>query len=640
MKNTISTIDSDRMRIARTVLCRYLERYPAENQTFTCIGPECHFIAEIENFVNNIGWKNISKGEFRSQNIDCLMVTVETDHDTENYVFNFINEKSCPLILLNIRNLKKTPVYATVENFGYRLLFEVNEISYLYKPEKRQELITEDLFLGSDSIRHLLGSGWRKVGLIPPNTLASHAMVMAYDLLVPQRFDIAMKHIYARLSLLDAAKDWREYVYFQQAVRITGGGGELYEYDGTGKKGKEVFLENFNRLLTDVEPSELPPVSVDKSLIAYDGSHRIAAAIAKKRLVNCIKIDAVATNCADYEFYRTVKSGHLPCPDEVLDEAAIEYCRIKDTAAIALIFPTVLSEGNALSELARLGKIVYRKNIKVSPEMGAEILKQVYLGQPWLQSESESSGFLHKWKSCFPYSGELRVILIDQFDQSALRSGKERIRNLYKLGNHSIHITDTWDETLLAARALFNSNSLKVMNMGIKFDSVFSSQLFEYRMWIESHGLDQESFCVGGSSVLGLMGLRQCNDLDFLYIDDQSDLPERPKNIDYHNDKSEGYYPLSLQDIIADPRNHFWYMGVKFCAPGIIMGMKSSRNTPKDRLDVALLKSRIASYEKKEQIGSVFTWALRGYAYVRLYQYKLMIYIKNKLRPLLVMLRK
>jgi len=234
-----------------------------------------------------------------------------------------------------------------------------------------------------------------------------------------------------------------------------------------------------------------------------------------------------------------------------------------------------------------------RKSI-LSPEAGGALLRQVYLGYPWLNDSSDNPDFLHKQRSCFPFSGVLRVLLLDRFDPKGLRAAKESIRSVYGLGNHSIHITDSSEETLRTARTAFNQNSIEALRMGIGNFPGFHEQLFALRDWMQLNAIDEDLVCVDGSAVLSVLGLRECRDLDFLYHGDPSSLPPQPERVDCHNDQ-EKYHAHKIEDIVGDPRLHFWYMGVKFCTPGLIRDMKCNRGQSKDRVDVIMLQSKLPS---------------------------------------------
>lgn len=621
--------------VARGILRAYFDRYPSAARVFVCTG-ETEYTADIGSILGEaFGWMEIESSSVDDVDIGCLLISVQHENITEPDL-TLLESKLPPLVILSVsKSGGKTPAFALMEDHGYRMLCERYQAAYFHRESQPAIVATEGSSLGDDEIRSALGSSWWRLGKLPGDTRVDLAAVDPRILLIAKRFDIAIKGHYGRLWLNSAARSWREYVYSHHALRITGGSPEIAEYDGIGKKGLEAFLDSFHSLLGELEPVEIQPVPVDPGYVSFDGSHRIAAAIATGRSIEIAKIDAEATNNASASFFQSDTHGHPPCPTDVLDEAAIEYCRIKDTAAIALVFPTARSDELAVQELSAVGNIVYRKTITMTPEAGGALLKQVYLGQPWLQEEAAESGFSYKQKSCFPFLGELWVILLDGVPPESLRAAKDRIRNGYGVGSHSIHITDSSDETLRLARTLFNANSVDLLNNGIEPSSAFVERLFGYRDWLEASGIDDEAVAIDGSAILDLLGLRPSNDLDFLYHGDPADLPETPLEIDNHNQVAS-FHEYPIDEIVGDPRLHCWYMGVKFCAPRVIRAMKLNRKEPKDLQDVAMLDERIRPTRK----GS-WVWRVRQVIAERLqyWRSRLIWRVKNRLRPLVHRLR-
>ena len=80
------------------------------------------------------------------------------------------------------------------------------------------------------------------------------------------------------------------------------------------------------------------------------------------------------------------------------------------------------------------------------------------------------------------------------------------------------------------------------------------------------------------------MGCRKINDIDFHYAKNYTKLPKYPENIQDHSSQIK-YYLNNVDDLIYDPRNYFWYMGLKFCSPKIIYKMKLNRGEFKDLID-------------------------------------------------------
>ena len=83
-------------------------------------------------------------------------------------------------------------------------------------------------------------------------------------------------------------------------------------------------------------------------------------------------------------------------------------------------------------------------------------------------------------------------------------------------------------------------------------------------------------------------GLRDGKDLDFLH---HFSLPAGglPPELGSHNEYAE-LYGASVDDLIYDPANHFYFSGFKFVALPVIARMKKARGEPKDRSDLALIR--------------------------------------------------
>ena len=99
----------------------------------------------------------------------------------------------------------------------------------------------------------------------------------------------------------------------------------------------------------------------------------------------------------------------------------------------------------------------------------------------------------------------------------------------------------------------------------------------------------KHDFCVDASAVLSAYGLRDCGDLDFLHL---NNLGYLAPSISCHN-KEIRFYTVPKNDVIYDPRLHFYCHGVKFASLGIIREMKKNRDEHKDRIDVKLIEGVI-----------------------------------------------
>ena len=617
-----------------------MNKYLLENQiqsskkgiTYFKIRPN-EDLVELTPFFKKLGWRKKNELTVNKSitTVNCLLVLVE-NIELSQLIQKIKKYPQTQLVFLKTNNTVKKKIYfELLEKKGFRLIFERKKINYFTNIGFTLKKISLDLALGDNQVQLILQASQRRIRKLPKKTTVDILSVKAPLLLVPERFDIAIKAHYARLYLDKLAPSWREYAYSEQAIRITGPGNDIKEYDGTGKSGIQQFLCEFHRLISATEPDKIPIVPVDNNWVAFDGSHRIAAAIATKRDIQVARIHNNSKSIAQSEFFKSTLNGHITCPDEILDEAAIEYCRLKSGLVLALIFPSVDSEIAAIRELEKVGKIVYKKNILLTPGEGAGLLRQAYLGHDWVENSGNTEGFINKIKACFPFTGLLRVVLLDSCKSSLIRSCKGRIRDFYNVGNHSIHIADGDDEVLRMARVLFNDNSIKLLGY-LGTLPFFHKLLFDFRDWIERNSLDEELFCIDGSSVLSMLNLRECRDLDFIFHGSPEQLPLEPRLINCHNESSY-YYNHSISDIIGDPRLHCWYMGIKFCTPSLILKMKQNRGEQKDFVDIKLLTK--LKLEKSNINEKLKFQIVRSLAFFYVHIFKLKNYLKKLLRPLI-----
>ena len=101
-----------------------------------------------------------------------------------------------------------------------------------------------------------------------------------------------------------------------------------------------------------------------------------------------------------------------------------------------------------------------------------------------------------------------------------------------------------------------------------------------FRQWLQQEDIDPKDVCIDGSAVLSVYGLRDCADLDFLYFG--LSIGTSDKLIDCHNYhyqelKEQMNLTQSINDIIYDSQNHFYFSGIKFCSLELMKDIKSKR---------------------------------------------------------------
>ena len=267
-----------------------------------------------------------------------------------------------------------------------------------------------------------------------------------------------------------------------------------------------------------------------------------------------------------------------------------------------MLFPSVNFRSDNIRRceaiLEENGKIVWTKNVHFKNDGPTNLMREIYTEEEWLGNyENKFKGARKKAELCskkpkyFFLGSEYPVrFFIVEFDSLDIATKtKEEIRNLFDLGNHSVHINDTHEETVRVANIAFNDNSIHFLNNSqIKNYSRFFRLLDQYKKWLAENALDQECFCIDASAVMAVYGIREARDVDFLHSGYDGITTDIEK-VGSHNDWSE-HYPTSIDNLVFNPENYFYHQNLKFTTLDILSQMKENRNEKKDRVDVKLIR--------------------------------------------------
>lgn len=191
--------------------------------------------------------------------------------------------------------------------------------------------------------------------------------------------------------------------------------------------------------------------------------------------------------------------------------------------------------------------------------------------------------------------------------------------------HYSHHINDFHEESIDLGRIVLNNNTLKLMQHfkwgGLKG---FHTKFNNFKKYLKRNKIDNDKILIYNSAILGPFGLREPSDIDFLQLDKKLIKQHSlPPDIDIQNkyfkrgymilqNKNKAQYmednprfmhnvstnspeiiwKLSLNDIIFNPKNYYYYLGIKFMEPKIFQKVKKIRGRPKD-LDQVKLVSKL-----------------------------------------------
>jgi hypothetical protein len=397
------------------------------------------------------------------------------------------------------------------------------------------------------------------------------------ELLQHDRFDLAVKLCGARLSDAGCSFGWELYSRHIHAFSE----GMYVEPEDQDKTSLDDFKKEFDDIRNDISLKgfdyKKSVVPVTESFRLLNGSHRVSSAILCSKNIVVVSLP-LPVPCYDYKYFldKGMKEADL-------EMAALEFLRCSKDCYVALVWPSAKGENDFLD--GSFNRLVYKKELSLTSLGRHNLITQVYKGAKWLGGvENNFSGAWGKINECFDSNNKVRVYVFQSDSLPDVVKIKEKIRDYFGIGNSSVHITDTKVEAEELGKILLNKNSIDFMNYALPWKYNFIGQsIEEAKSYFLSHNIDTDSVVFDSGSVLSLYGLRDTNDIDILSIENiySSPFDLHDEEISYHNKRKE--------DLIYDPENFFYFMGLKFLSLSQIRAMKKNRRTLKDLDDLVLI---------------------------------------------------
>lgn len=409
------------------------------------------------------------------------------------------------------------------------------------------------------------------------------------ELIQAQRFDLGAKLLYGRYLLQGIYSDFGEDVYREHLQVFNGMSEEEKKGFPDFKNSFQTLLQNLKERGFDSNTSLLP---IDAQGVIVDGAHRVAACALLNQSI-CTLVTSRPSNRYDSAWFLSRGLSR-----DTADAMACEYIRWKPHSILITLFPAAVGkEGEVISLLNSTGNIVYQKDFELQGDAPTLLIWQMYRHETWVgDAEVKWAGATHKAKGCFPLGkGTVRTYLFEPHQQADLKKLKATIRDLYGVGNHSVHINDTHRETKLLGSIYFNANSLHFLN-NAKLNAFpnFLKLFSQFQAGLVAQKKNEDEVCIDGSAVMSAYGIRDCRDIDFIHhgVDDLNF--GNPALIGSHN-KCSSYHATDYEDILNHPKNHFYFHGIKFTSLALVMAMKQNRGEGKDSVDIQLIRPFLAN---------------------------------------------
>jgi len=444
----------------------------------------------------------------------------------------------------------------------------------------------------ASSIKPLLEDGFRN-DLIDKTYVSK--TINAKDFLTHVRFDLAFKLLYLEIRDKDIATARRVYKEHIRAFSL----GKFTEPGNEKKNSIEKFFEEFDSIFENIRINDFDSkntlIPLSKNGLIANGAHRIASAIFLNKNVECVDIGTY-DQTYDYKFFY---NRNVPRQD--LDAAATKFVEYSDNTYIAFIWPTAQGYDKKIEKI--IPNIVYRKDIVLNFNGAHNLLSQIYYGEDWLgTAKNNFIGAQVKVMECFKTFRPVRIVAFQSESLNEVFKIKEKIRNVFNVGKHSIHITDTKEEAVRVARVVFNDNGVHFLNYAKPNKHLsFHKKMDKYKKLLVENKINQDSAIFGGDATLSVYGIREVPS-DCILLNNSNKLSSIDGISDCFDDELE-CYDKKKSELIYNPKNYFYFNDVKFISFDQLYKSKQNKQNKEDAKDFEIMSALLKSNQYKKTIN-------------------------------------
>ena len=425
--------------------------------------------------------------------------------------------------------------------------------------------------------------------------------VPARSLISPYRLDLLGKIAYVESREKNINREFGLNIYKRTLDVCTMG--TFSETDNANKQCFEDFISAFDRLIDSIKEkgmdSSQSVIPVGKNGVIMNGAHRVAIAAYYGMDVPIVEFDKDASLIdADLCKKRFMS-------DEDLDYLVTELCKWREDLFLCCMWPSA-----GPSDKRNIAKkimndeynVVYEKRVELNSNGMHSLIPQIYCTMAWVGDvDSRFFSSTPKVDACLG-NNPFEVIVFQGDELQKVVALKGKMREVFGIEEKSLHITDYPAETLYLAQMLLNNNTISFLNKAEPFKYIgLNKKVFAFKDALKDQNKDINDYVIDSGSVLGIYGIREADDLDYLCIKDEKDyaVAEGYENHVYIKDGE--YYKRPFDDLIYNPENVFYYFGLKFLTLDRVYEFKTNRASSKDKIDADLIKSFLSGKKSLTQ---------------------------------------
>lgn len=313
---------------------------------------------------------------------------------------------------------------------------------------------------------NLLSDNFIKTKKITKDTPFKIFEIDAKGLLCPERLDLA-----AKIAYIEAREHGKDMTFAKELYKKhieAFSEGDYAEPGDHYKTSLERFFSIFDELIDDFKingfNAEKSLIPVGNNNIILDGAHRTACAIYFNKKVSVVQFPQFEVSF-DYRYFRKRRLS-----EEMLNYMAVVYSRYTlRNLYFACLWPisTESKRHEAVEMIRKKNRIIFDANVNLNKNGLRNFMLQIYQQQAWIGTvENHFSGVMGKVDACFAPGVCVKAILFEGGELDEILQMKGEIRDIFKIGKHAIHISDSNEEAQLMAELLFNENSRHALNYG------------------------------------------------------------------------------------------------------------------------------------------------------------------------------
>lgn len=436
-------------------------------------------------------------------------------------------------------------------------------------------------------------------------------------LITINRMDIIVDLIYCRFYDKKIKSNYARDLYIKQKKIDKGEEliemSKIYRERGVShKQGEKDWIEKFNNLIESVKNNQfiwkdniraIDMITINKnSNQLVRGAHRVAIHYYFKK-----------------EIYATFNNeSHHIHKCEKLNKNEYEYIfnefiNLKKNTLVYILFPKYNNKDNDSFIVKKINEdnymnLLYKKNIKLNERGFIYFLIVLYQIHDICGVGNLNYNVIrNKLKNSFD-DNDITIYFIEKkCDRNHIVNFKKNIVRKYidKENNHfTFHVSDNHEETRNISRFILNKNNIFFANNNFidKFNKNYPSlndiknttinKKIDVNNIIKDIDIDLSNYCIVGSKILAMLGIRINKDIDIISHSNYED-----KNVDNHNKYFLNFLNMEPDEVIFNPNNHMYFFNIKCITPQLYLEFKKQRNkqknNDKDKLDIENLERLI-----------------------------------------------